>query len=618
MQKPFRFTDEFEATWAELQLVDLCRVLSRNGALDVAFEPVSRVRMQQGAIAISTNYGEFDPVERFHCQLADVYLRCLGTQYDHALPAMSTVHSALAAFTLPNLALHVFCAIDDGRLAERIRRERRGTRQAFAARTAFYARMLQSNRASRLRKQLYSDVWFADWYGQIADEHSDVYVKASACADVLDVLRLTDEFMRALPPDAASWPDLTFHLFGLDDGKQRVEPTRETGQTERADRTWTQPSQTADGEADGSNESVDVWTQQQDSNRAWSLEMSLDDKAPSEASRRGGRLAESSPAQVQVRRARTKDGPRESVAEVADDRFIAIHEPQPLRHGGSEGRVMEVYPVDRDGDGNDADLDAWEQATFVTRRRLVRVFSSMMERSKIAGSTPTRHGRPGKRLERLATDRTARLFYRKTNPGAHFDTVAHILVDCSGSMQEYLETCKPVLYLFHETLRRLNIVHGVTGFWEDTEYQGVMHGEPITYLSHVIPYHRSLSADCAANIANLEPQLDNRDGLAIRRIAQTLLARPERQKWLLVLSDAQPAAEDYQNAIEDTKRAVQWARRRQIHVVHVSIAEADDGAAVAMVKQLYGDDTVVVTDHKDLPATFERVMRDMLRRAVDR
>lgn len=603
--------------WSEVQLTDLCVALSRRPNLEVAFEPISRVRHQRNEVVISSAYGEYDPKERFLCQLADVYLRCLGNLAESDAAMGQSIRDAIASIRLANLATHVFCCIDDCRLAGRIGRERPGTRLAFRAREAFYARMLVSSRAANERRRAASDVWYALWYDAFHAPSSLLRERALACENAQDCLDQTCEVMDTLPPESESWADLAMRVFGMDDDRMAAVSVDEAGEDHsRSDARTGQAKGDADGE-EGFDESVEVWTQPQASNKSFGLDMPLRDTQTNGAAGEDGRMTEMGAENVEVRRGRTDDGPNAVIEQSHDDSHFDLSRGTKDVRSRSKARVVEIGP-DLTVARSSHDLEAWERFTSTTRQRLVRVFSRTFERTRMLDGGAVRHGRLGKHLERVAVAPTSRLFYRKEERGGAYDAVVHVLIDCSGSMYSYLDACKPLLYLLHETLRNLGIVHALTGFWEDTEYHGVQRGEPVTYLSHAIPFERSLSASIAAQIGALEPQLDNRDGLAIRRISECLLARLERQKWLFVVSDAQPAAEDYRDAIADTKQAIRFARRRGIHVVHLNIADTNGALDVEGIKRLYGDDTVLVSDVNALPIAFERILRDILRRIAHR
>ncbi|GMA55722.1 hypothetical protein GCM10025858_02250 [Alicyclobacillus sacchari] len=182
----------------------------------------------------------------------------------------------------------------------------------------------------------------------------------------------------------------------------------------------------------------------------------------------------------------------------------------------------------------------WRDRTQGTKRRLLRAFYHSFWREQDASSGGFQYGRLGRRLERVATERLPRLFEHRQQKGMRFDAVVQVLVDCSGSMEPYLDACKPALCLLADTLRALHIPYNVCAFWEDSVDLSVSgEGETATLLWDVIPFARSQSSEAALALADLEPQLDNRDGVAIRLAANKLCKRRERQKWLFVVSDGQ-------------------------------------------------------------------------------
>src|SRR5699024_11316594 len=73
-----------------------------------------------------------------------------------------------------------------------------------------------------------------------------------------------------------------------------------------------------------------------------------------------------------------------------------------------------------------------------------------------------------------------------------------------------------------------------------------------------------------ARIMTLEPQDDNRDGVALRVATQQLLQRSEEQKFLIVFSDGEPSAFDYaEDGIIDTHEAVIEADKQGVYVFNV-------------------------------------------------
>lgn len=105
--------------------------------------------------------------------------------------------------------------------------------------------------------------------------------------------------------------------------------------------------------------------------------------------------------------------------------------------------------------------------------------------------------------------------------------------------------------------------HEIIGFWEDT--QDATETYQPNYFQHVIKFETSSQPSKGPEIVQLEPQEDNRDGFAIRHMTKRLQRRTEKQKFLIVFSDGEPAAFGYeQNGIVDTHEAVLEARKAGI------------------------------------------------------
>src|SRR5699024_2626563 len=87
------------------------------------------------------------------------------------------------------------------------------------------------------------------------------------------------------------------------------------------------------------------------------------------------------------------------------------------------------------------------------------------------------------------------------------------------------------------------------------------------YFHIIHSFTDSLYEQNGAKIMQLEPEEDNRDGFSIRIIVEKMLERREKHKFLLVFSDGEPSAANYDdNGIIDTHLAVTEARKQGIDV----------------------------------------------------
>ena len=77
-------------------------------------------------------------------------------------------------------------------------------------------------------------------------------------------------------------------------------------------------------------------------------------------------------------------------------------------------------------------------------------------------------------------------------------------------------------------------------------------------------------------IMQLREEEDNRDGYIIRIVSEKLAKRPEKHKFLLVFTDGEPSALDYQqDGILDTHEAVKLARKSGMEVIGIFIEEGE-------------------------------------------
>ena len=112
-------------------------------------------------------------------------------------------------------------------------------------------------------------------------------------------------------------------------------------------------------------------------------------------------------------------------------------------------------------------------------------------------------------------------------------------------------------------------------------------------------------------IAALRPGQYTRMGAALRHAAAQLEARPERHRLLLLLSDGKPNDVDHYEgryALEDTRKAVQEARRQGIAVFAVTV----DRAAESYVPHLFGRGGYAIVAHVgSLPDALPRIYRQV-------
>ncbi|WP_261807599.1 nitric oxide reductase activation protein NorD [Paenibacillus sp. N3.4] len=247
---------------------------------------------------------------------------------------------------------------------------------------------------------------------------------------------------------------------------------------------------------------------------------------------------------------------------------------------------------------------------------LQRAIRRTLEQKRIAPRGDRLFGRLDKRLTRAVTQEAPRLFYKKRAPVPELDAAFALLVDCSASMYDKMDETKLGLVLFHETLHQLRIPHEIVGFWEDADR--VTDQEAPNLFQVAVDFRTSLAAGSGAALMQLEPQQDNRDGFAIRQMSVRLLRRMERQRILLVFSDGEPSAANYNDVgILDTYEAVLQARRQGIEVISIFLASGTvhETQRITM-RNMYGRSSIVVPDVKELAEHLVPILRKLLLKSI--
>jgi nitric oxide reductase activation protein len=250
------------------------------------------------------------------------------------------------------------------------------------------------------------------------------------------------------------------------------------------------------------------------------------------------------------------------------------------------------------------------------KRKLATTIEKTLEHKQNEQRGDLTIGRLSKNLLPLVIDENSRVFYKKNHESTEIDAVFTLLIDCSASMHNKMDETKRGIVLFHEVLNRLKIPHSIVGFWEDANE--VKANYQPNYF-HIIHSHSDLFyKNNGAKIMQLEPQEDNRDGYSIRVMTNELMARREKSKFLLVFSDGEPAATNYdKNGIIDTHEAVIEARKRGIDVIGMFLAtgEINESEDLTM-KNIYGKQRLMIPSVSELPEHFTPLLKRLLLKAI--
>jgi nitric oxide reductase NorD protein len=185
------------------------------------------------------------------------------------------------------------------------------------------------------------------------------------------------------------------------------------------------------------------------------------------------------------------------------------------------------------------------------------------------------------------------------------DVAVVLLVDVSGSTGRQLDSGRRVIDVEKESLVLLcEALDAVGDQYALYAYSG--RGRGSVEFQAIKEFDEPLGASTAQRLGGLAPQLQNRDGAAIRHAVHKLKHRGAKTRLLLILNDGRPLDGDYKDeyALEDTKAALQEARREGIHPFCVTI----DREADRYVRRMYGHVEYTVIDRVELlPSKLPRI-----------
>ena len=209
----------------------------------------------------------------------------------------------------------------------------------------------------------------------------------------------------------------------------------------------------------------------------------------------------------------------------------------------------------------------------------------------------------GRRLDAHALFRSdGKVFTKNALPIQPPEMAVGLLLDESGSMAScdratYARASAIILYDFCQALRVPVMVYG-----HSTGGSGV---ELYSYSEF-----DAIDREDKYRLVDISARESNRDGAALRFVAERLSHRPEELKLLFLVSDGQPADTGYYGtAAEEDLRGIQQEYRRK-GILFVAAAIGDDKENM---ERIYGDSFLDITDLNQLPVKLTQVVKRFLR-----
>lgn len=209
----------------------------------------------------------------------------------------------------------------------------------------------------------------------------------------------------------------------------------------------------------------------------------------------------------------------------------------------------------------------------------------------------------GRRLDAHALCRNdGKVFYKNSLPNEIPELAVGLLLDESGSMCScdrctYARASAIILYDFCQSLDIPITVYGHSTGYDTVELYSYAEFE-------------SYDRDDKYRLMDISARDSNRDGAALRFVAEQLSKRPEAVKILILVSDGQPADSGYGGsaAEEDLRGIKQEYQRKGILFVAAAI-----GSDKQNIERIYGDSFLDITDLNQLPTKLTNVVKRHIR-----
>ena len=213
----------------------------------------------------------------------------------------------------------------------------------------------------------------------------------------------------------------------------------------------------------------------------------------------------------------------------------------------------------------------------------------------------------GQRLDTHALFRNdGKVFYKNSLPNEIPELTVGLLLDESGSMgscdrSTYARAAAIILYDFCEHLGIPVMIYGhSTGYQDSKDYV-----ELFSYAEF-----EGFDEDDKYRLMDIGARGSNRDGAALRYVAECLSKRPEQVKLLVLVSDGQPADTGYYGtAAEEDLRGIKQEYKRK-GIIFVAAAIGNDKLNI---ERIYGDSFLDITDLNELPTKLTAVVKRHVR-----
>ncbi|GAA0614363.1 nitric oxide reductase activation protein NorD [Virgibacillus siamensis] len=636
-----RWDDSKIDTALYMLLQDLTTVFSNQPDLTFEYKHGSFIDIPEKTVSGSHHWDVNEKKIQQSGYKSDVFLRVLGTLHHSHLPSVHSFSENTAQTKLSKFSMQFFTLLEDLRLENLIVKGRPGTERDFTIRRNYLKHYFDTQRSTNVTRGYPLDELFCLIYLLLQADQPDpnfpgasekqlnqlekikpLLYRAFEATDTLNVAKITEQITQMLEEN---YHDMfnTYFAFPITHHEQFTKDTvfdelTRTDPLENDDR-----EDTDQNDSEYIDEEFSTWHRENENNDRKQTFLQFELDSGTKTNIQGGNARETEDGDQAEGTIQGESGKSDrndySNVDSLQKKVTSSEEREADESGYGEANQY-AAAIDKYATApTEADKQSYQDAVRKIedhKRRLATTIEKVLEHQMNAPRKNLLFGRLSKKLLPVITDENPRIFYKKNDESSAIDAAFTLLVDCSASMHNKMDETKLGITLFHEVLNQLKIPHSIIGFWE--EANDVKDTYQPNYFHHVHQFQDSFYRNNGANIMQLEPQEDNRDGFSIRRTAEQLAARREKHKFLLVFSDGEPAAANYdQNGIIDTNVAVAEARKQGIDVIGMFLAEGEiDEREDATMQNIYGRERLMIPGVEQLPEHFAPLLKRLLLRTV--
>jgi nitric oxide reductase activation protein len=633
------FVENDVDSFLQMQLVDLARTLSKNNKIEVEYNFLSYYSSSRAKVFVSRFWDNLPTTQKELGLKSDIYLRSFGNYHYSDYQSIFLIKEQFSKSKFPKLSEQLFILLEDIRVQEQCLRNRNGMSRAFLLRNREYRKYYEEQISRHIEKKEYADAILCSMYilltsksdSPMTFDHSDIlnevfsmlqhemlllFEQKNTHKVAEFCLRLLPKIMLHLTKDLAS-------EYFMIEGSESVSYTNGSKFEDLLRNDSLKNNDSIEAKNEDNNETTEdklpTWHREISKPTESFLQFELEQGTKMNIL---GQTAKEADSGDQAMGAVQGSSQKNTGNDFSEKELLQ----QPADVGGAnreipygkENRFAHILEKEATKPTQDSKTmySTLLQEVKTIQKKLRNTIEKTLEQKRTSPRTNLYWGRLNKRLVPFLTDGSSRVFYKKQDPNSKIDAAFSLLVDCSASMMDKMGKTKLGIILFHETLSSLRIPHSVTGFWEDAS-EATQAYQP-NYFHHIIRFENSLLPTSGPEILQLEPKEDNRDGFAIRVLTKQLMRRSEKQRFLFVFSDGEPAASDYtENGILDTYQAVLEARKNGIEVVglFLSNGEIKENEKETM-KNIYGKQHVIVPDVTQLQEYIAPLLKKMINKSM--